>query len=177
MKQYVRNFFESILQNRQFYMGVAMIMVVAYHSMDVCPNKLIAALLYPGFLGVDIFLLLSGYGMSHSFVKNALPMFYKHRVSRLIPSFLMLMISVTMLDAFLDVHPFSIAALFANVTSLSFWGVGGPVIEWYLCFLIYLCICFPLIAKLINREWGGVFFGYANCYNNTIIVGAALLAV
>lgn len=52
----------SVLQNRTSSMGIAMIMVLLYHFDQIhC---------YPGFLGVDIFLFLSAYGLFLSLSKR-----------------------------------------------------------------------------------------------------------
>ena len=34
-----------------------------------------------------------------------------------------------------------------NLTTLSFWRVGGQCIEWYLSFLVYLYLLFPVLYK------------------------------
>lgn len=94
--------FESILENRRLFMGIAIVMVVLYHSMGTYDNRVIRMMFYPGFLGVDIFLLLSGYGLCNSYNQNSLHTFYKHRITRLVPLFLFLALSVTFIRTHIE---------------------------------------------------------------------------
>lgn len=118
-------------------------------------------MIYYGFLGVDIFLLLSGYGLSNSFSKNKLGTFYQHRVVRIAPLFLLMMLAITIIDVLIGQKSFTVFNLIANITTLSYLGLGGWFIEWYLCVLLYLCVLFPLFYKLLSAvrsDWGGDLF-------------------
>lgn len=49
-------------------MGIAMILVVIYHAFSCVYNPI--GVLNIGYVGVDIFLFLSGFGLASSFEKN-----------------------------------------------------------------------------------------------------------
>lgn len=160
-KERITALLESIINHRKLFMGFAMIMVILYHSISSFPNKTIGMIFYPGFIGVDIFLLLSGYGLSNSFSKNKLGTFYQHRVVRIVPLFVLMILSVSIIDALIGQKTLTMFNLFANITTLSYLGLGGWFIEWYLCVLLYLCVLFPLFYKLLSAvrsDWGGICF-------------------
>lgn len=118
--------------------------------LSVCKEIKLLWLFYPGFIGVDIFLFLSGYGLSQSWEKNTVATFYIHRLKRILPMFLCF-------QGFISVwqNIFSPSATYfdtiCNFTTLSFWGFGGWPAEWYLSFLLYLYLLFPLFYKLASR--------------------------
>ena len=79
-KHLISNSLQSLFENRTETMGIAMLMVLLYH--------LKGTWFYPGFLGVDIFLFLSAYGLSRSYKTNTLGIFYKRRLNRVVPLYL-----------------------------------------------------------------------------------------
>lgn len=158
IKQICEKSLDHILTNRTLYMGVAMIMVILYHSIVACPESTIFKVFYLGYLGVDIFLLLSGYGLSNSYSKNSISEFYRHRVVRLLPLFLLLTFTATIICGVFGKYDISITTFIYNMTSLSFWGIGGHFVEWYLCTLILLCLLFPVIYRVVTSyNYGGYF--------------------
>ena len=76
----------SVIQNRTCSLGIALTMVLLYQFDQIhC---------YPGFLGVGIFLFLSAYGLCKSIEKNAVVLFYKHRVERVVPMYLIMGVGI-----------------------------------------------------------------------------------
>lgn len=145
----LNSIFSRIVNNRQLYMGVAMIMVVMYHS-GLSKDAGMWKIFYPGFLGVDIFLFLSGYGLCHSFVKNDLKTFYLRRFSRVLPLYILLSLVITCFIAF-NGKDLSIFDWICNITTLNYLGFGGCFIEWFLSAILILYILFPFIFHVIRN--------------------------
>lgn len=139
-KQQVSQNLQAFIDNRKESMGLAMIMVVFYH--------LKTTVFYAGFMGVDIFLFLSAYGLCHSYKKYNLSTFYKHRAKRIVPLFLLLGALANVIYLCFYHHGLSIWDMFCNMTSLNYWKLGGYIYEWYLCFLLILYLLFPIINKI-----------------------------
>lgn len=74
-------------------MFIAIIGVVFYH---LALRGIPLGRLNIGYIGVDIFMLLSGYGISKSLQHNTISRFYKNRVRRILPMWT-LMISLSWL--------------------------------------------------------------------------------
>ncbi len=145
-KQHITQNLQAFIDNRKESMGLAMIMVVFYH--------LKTTVFYAGFMGVDIFLFLSAYGLCHSYKKNSLSTFYKHRAKRIVPLFLLLGALANVVYLCFYHYELSIWDIFCNMTSLNYWKLGGYIFEWYLCFLIILYLLFPIINEISGL--GGV---------------------
>lgn len=62
LRQYIEKSFKLLFTYRTEAIGIAMLMVVLYHINTLW--------FYPGFLGVDIFLYLRGYGLCRSYEKS-----------------------------------------------------------------------------------------------------------
>lgn len=125
-------------------------MVVFYH----CPwkNFIMKLLSYLGFLGVDIFFLFTGFGLCYSIQKNSISEFYKRRLIRIVPMFLVLAIITTLL-----MGDYSWSSWLCNLSTLSYYGIGGHRIDWYLSSLFAFYLLFPLFYKSLSmcRNRGG----------------------
>lgn len=136
-------YYKSI--DKQLLMGVAITLVWLYHMRCTCHvgNYVFG----PGFIGVDIFFFLSGYGLCYSINKNSLKKFYANRVKRVYPLFCILAVFYTAMRLFLGL-PVSIWDWFCNIFSLSYYKIGGQYISWYLSVQLLLYLLFPLIYRL-----------------------------
>lgn len=82
------NFIERISKHRAVLMALAITIVVVYHFkcwINGFPWYAGMVLQY-GYIGVDIFYFLSGFGLAYSFQKNTLGTFYENRMRRILPS-------------------------------------------------------------------------------------------
>ena len=85
---------EIIVENKPLFLGIAILMVLFYHQpVDGVINNIY---FYPGFLGVDIFMFFSGLGLCYSLKKNSVSVFYKHRMKRIIPLYVILGLIVSL---------------------------------------------------------------------------------
>jgi len=149
---------EVLEEHRSFYMGTAMAMVVLYHLFVYDEENKLLVMFYPGYLGIDVFLLLSGYGLCRSYQQHSLATFYKRRFVRLIPIYFLFATVVSVLrDAGGDgLSPWDWVC---NLTTLSYWGAGGIIIDWYISTLILLYLFSPLLFRAC-KDWG-VFCPFA----------------
>lgn len=76
-------FILEIKNNRTEIMGIAIISVLIYHAFCWIYNPIGAFNI--GYFGVDIFLFLSGFGLSFSYEKNKIRTFYNNRFLRIMP--------------------------------------------------------------------------------------------
>lgn len=152
-------------ETRRFWMGVAIIVVFLYHLIFFSVgqiefphwfNLLVSPPVGNGWLGVDIFLFLSAYGLCHSYEKNSLSTFYLNRIRRIIPIYFVFAIVVTIF--FLKSEsPLEIATdWLKQMTGLAvFKPFGNPDhIEWFTPALILMYLFFPLIYKTV--KWTSV---------------------
>ena len=75
----------KILNNRPFFTGIAIILVVLYHYYCAVSNVRLLSIFRRGYIGVDIFFFFSGLGLGYSYNKNSLTQFYKNRLWRIMP--------------------------------------------------------------------------------------------
>lgn len=112
---------KTVISNRNVFMGIAIVMVVLYHyNTGLSFQKLF----YPGFLGVDIFLFFSGYGLCRSYETHSLQDFYKRRFTGILPMFLLLAIVKCSLYT-TNGGNLSVADWICSLTTLNYWRVGG----------------------------------------------------
>lgn len=149
----ILKYFENAFNQRHLMMGVAMIMVILYHLFNVVNSKCLA-IFYPGFMGVDIFLFLSGYGLCFAFNKYDLPIFYKRRILRIIPLFVLMAFIVTLIKVSTG-QSANIWDWFCNLSTLSYYQCGGFFVDWYLSALLLFYLTFPLLYRLMKHRMGG----------------------
>ena len=103
-----------------------------------------------GFIGVDSFLFLSGYGLCFSYKKNSIWSFWLRRLKRIMPKYIVYAIVATILGVTLGNKNISIWDLCCNITTLSYYNIGGWFIDWYLAALVIFYLSFPLIYPLVS---------------------------
>ena len=131
-------------------MGFAIIIVVLYHfcnrgGTDAIDNVFRAAF-SQGYVGVDIFMVLSGLGLTYSLSKNEnFREYYIKRWVRIFPFFTF----ITLIECWIiRGETFWLALL--RSTTLGYW-FGFPYIDWYIPALVGLYVIFPLIYRCIVK--------------------------
>ena len=149
--------YSRILLQRNFYLGVAMLLILFFHLFYGYKLQPWKAVFSRGFYGVDIFLFFSAFGLCYSYNKNSLSNFYKNRAKRVLPFFITLAIFRIMWYV-CHGNTISIWEVFATLTGLSYFIVlGGIWVDWYLCALLILYAIFPVTYRFIKKySWGGV---------------------
>ena len=100
---------------------------------------------------VDIFLFLSAFGLSYSYKENSLSHFYKNRLIRIFPLFVIAQIVCTLLVQYQTRQSASLIDWISNLSSFSYYGIGGTTFNWYISFILLLYILFPLLHLLIKK--------------------------
>lgn len=145
----------DISQHRLTLMGFSIVMIVCYHALCWIFNPIGEFNL--GYAGVDVFFLLSGYGLRSSFERNSLVVFYSHRFKRIYPVYF-----VTVLTTYFIINgDWTLQNLVENLTTIGFYSEHGyNRIDWYAESLFTFYLLFPLIYNLRRFEWGGLIFLY-----------------
>lgn len=147
-------------ENRAYLMGIAISWIVLFHvwlwcSMSGIETAWWLALFDKGALGVDIFLLLSAFGLQASIERNSLLQFYKNRAKRLFPVYLFFLLTLFLtFERHCPIDRMMIQSL-AQVTGFSLFQYPeffscGFCFDWFTPAIILLYICFPLVSKVVQ---------------------------
>lgn len=130
-------FLTRILDHRNYLMGVAIALVLIFHFGCWVYNPV--GRLNMGYVGVDIFLFLSGLGLSFSYEKHPPLTFYAHRLKRIYPVYFAA-VSLTFL-----LKDWSLREALNNYLLLGLYTDGGQNrYDWYLESLFTFYLLFPL---------------------------------
>lgn len=136
-------------------MGFAILIIVFYHFCNrggtTVIDKVLRGLFSQGYVGVDIFMVVSGLGLTYSLLKNEnLREYYIKRWVRIFPFFTF----ITLVECWL-IRGESFGLALLRSTTLGYW-LGFPYIDWYIPALVGLYVIFPTIFHLIvkpRRYW------------------------
>lgn len=158
---------EYFSKYRKELMGIATIMILIIHSYEcrVTYPKIIDIIFSKTFIGVDIFLFVSGLGCMYSLKENNIVKFYVHRIQRIMPYYLPI-VMVFAAWKFIAAHG-GVIDWILYITTLSFWqkGIGF----WYIALLLPLYFATPYIERLYRR--------FSNPYVVTTVLIIAIFAV
>lgn len=137
---------KDISTYRSELMGWAILWIMMLHF-TFTQIKPFGFLAQYGFAGVDIFMLVSGFGLFFSLEKNSqiIP-FYKKRFLRIFPTYYIL----GLFASILLYHDNVITYLF-RYSTIGFW-TGGVYGEWYIPSIVFLYIFTPIIKKLYDLK-------------------------
>ena len=138
---------------RAYLMGIAMIGVVLFHiaQHQEYTNPVSRMLLYVfgnGYLGVDIFFLLSAYGLCYSYNNNSLKRFYWNRFIRIIPAY-----PLALIIGYVEAGTHWKQACYEFVQQITGIAIFNGTLDilWYMEALIILYVFFPIFYKLCQR--------------------------
>lgn len=151
--------YQQMLMNKFFFSGLAILGICLSHLIGVDRETPYWQIFYPGFVGVDIFLFYSGYGLCRSWEQNRPRVFYIRRMKRVYPLLIVFTLLLYGIAHFLKGETVTFFDILCNLTTLNFWNVGGILAEWYISFILYLYILFPLFYRLVMRYGVGVIGG------------------
>lgn len=138
----------TLSSKRGEWMGIAIIMVLLFHLSGKSPIANYMGWANHWYFGVDIFLVLSGFGLCYSYKKNTLTTFWWHRVKRVMPLYIIqLLIRYFVMGT--DCSPMTIIS---EVTTLSMWNVGDGWINWYVDAIMFFYLIFPLLYKCVKKS-------------------------
>ena len=133
-------------------MGLAMLAVMFYHA-GYLELGLLNGPRALAFGGVDIFVLLSGLGLSMSLTrrKQEYGGFLVRRMKRVLPAYFAVMVPYTLY--LLISHRASISTFFWNATLLQYWVRPAGQFNWYMTgIMIYYILTPPLTARLARSK-------------------------
>ena len=145
----------EISSNRTYLMGIAMLIVLVYHLFCWVYNPI--GRFNIGFVGVDIFLFLSGFGLRESFERNSIRKFYYNRIVRILPIYI---VAVT-LTYLIFTTRWSFTSFINNLLTIGIYTEGGiNRYDWYLESLFTLYFTFPLFFYTRKTKYYGlaIFF-------------------
>lgn len=140
------NIFGLVSQYRALLMGIATIFVYIFHdpifthtpAIDIVKNRL--------FIGVDIFIFLSGYGLYFtSLKKQSIKSFYIKRIERVYPSFLVVAGCVCL------IQDSDFRETLTILSTIGYWW-GDSFQSWYISAIILFYILFPFYLKVFNKQ-------------------------
>lgn len=170
-------------EHRKAYMGLAMLWIIGYHFY-LEQSEVINHYFFPfkmlfrnGFVGVDIFFILSAYGLCCSWERSKVLEFYKKRFIRIIPLYLLFLILCkyvlhahhVLTDGLLQMMSLSVF----NTSLTRTQEMGG---EWFVPAIINLYLIFPLLFMGIKwvdgrfQKWGA----YAVVIGSILVSGGAI---
>lgn len=141
----------DIIRQRSFLMGIAILWIMMYHSEIVIGNSYIRHIKSLGYGGVDIFLFCSGMGCYFSYFRERdLIAFFKRRISRIFPQWILFMLLWIPLNCF--VNHISVNAILGNLLCLqALTGLGNDM-NWYISALWVLYILAPYLCEACDRS-------------------------
>ena len=157
--------------SRAFLMGISILWIIAFHYCyysALLSNSALKFLFGRGYLGVDIFMFLSAYGLCHSYVRNGALKFYGRRAQRIFPMYLVfLLVVLTIYGSNYEDSPWLL--FFYQITGLAVFRQVD--VEWFIPALICLYVTFPLIFKGVK-----FIYGKAPLAIPVIVIGLSLAA-
>ena len=147
---------EQLSRFRPYLMGMAALFIILCHaaaSHVLMPNWLGKVLRF-GNSGVDLFLFLSGLGCYYSLSKTTqggIITFYKRRLSRLLPAYLIIYVPLNAVLLLIGVR--SVFEVALSLTTLEFWLFHRGA--WFISLIIPLYFLSPLLFKAMRsrRKW------------------------
>lgn len=158
-----QNGFELLTKYRGAIMGIAALSIYYFHAwtpLTLEPQESSIIILsfiehvYKeiGFLGVDIFFLLSGIGLTFAIKKESLAKFYYRRMRRIILPFVTIGIirGIT--------QNWSWATIIGNITGFNFYAKDVNSFLWFVPAIITLYLFFPLYYKFFSKSQNKIIF-------------------
>lgn len=135
-----QNFSDIISNYRTPIMGIAIVCIMLYHQTWVLNGFFMEWIHLLGYIGVEIFLFLSGFGLVHSLSKNKLNQFYRHRIKRILPAcFIFGILKIS----------FSFILAMPNKSNIFFDLLG--LSHWYIYAIVIYYLLSPMLYKIIKR--------------------------
>lgn len=157
MKVKRTNIVEKISQYRTELMGISIIWIMLFHSGIVAPDFKVFRIIwyltvsFGGGIGVNIFLILSGFGLMCSWIKKnknakkeSILEFYKRRFKRILPAYIIVS-GIYYVLTFTDFGSF-----ICNIIGLNFF-VDGVRTFWYIYAILICYLFFPVYIKLQKK--------------------------
>ena len=142
---------KDTLKYRNAWLGIAMLMIVWYHSKLLLPGAVLGFAKSIGYGGVDICLFASGIGCWFSLDSNGdyLP-FMKRRLRRVMPAYLCFIPFWILFRMLTD--PISPLAILGNILAFQYYTGLGEHFNWYIGGILILYIISPLLKYMMDQR-------------------------
>lgn len=143
--------FKLISKYRKSIMGIAALMILIFHGWDIrfsavpVLGSFEGFLKQNGYLGVDVFLFLSGYGLFYSMEKGNVKNYYIHRIIKLFPA---LIISAAI---YALVESKGLMYFVKAITGYGFYFENIFFFLWFITAIISISLVFPLYYYLMKK--------------------------
>ena len=137
---------DDISTYRSELMGWAILWIMMLHFTftQIKPLGFIAQF---GFAGVEIFMMVSGFGLYYSLNKNGkLHPFYKKRLLRIFPTYYFLGLFASLL-----LYNDNLLQYLFRYSTIGFWS-GGIYSGWYIPSIVFMYLLSPYIKKLYDMQ-------------------------
>lgn len=138
----------NISLQRDTLMGIGIISVILFHMYTTLATHDLDCFSL-GFIGVDIFIMASGYGLCRSYENNSIRMFYCRRLQKILPLYFLFVIFIQIINV-LGNSFFSIQDMLEQFFAISF--IKGKNVEWYVPSILILYLVFPFLYKSISKN-------------------------
>ncbi len=155
-------------ESRSFWMGLSIIWIFIYHLFLFCPFSIseieprgnyiftfgsLMQIYRTGYIGVDVFLFLSAFGLSCSYDNNRVRVYYINRIKRIYPLYIVFLMTFYILLVFLLSNPSfkDFRIYIVQCSGLAALKLFKFDIEWFTPALIVLYVLFPLIYKVVKE--------------------------
>ena len=140
----------DLFKYRNVWMGIAILLVVFFHTEMVFRNPVLRAVQEYGYGGVDIFIFASGIGCYYSLHANANPAeFIKRRVVKIMPTYLCFMIVwLIYKKTFFEM---SITSMIGNLFCVQNFTYKGNEFNWYVSAMWLMYLLAPFLTALADR--------------------------
>lgn len=157
------NGFKLIMQYRNVIMGIATIWIFIFHTwIPVFNNPTGSVTLFfhnieeyirkIGYCGVDIFLLLSGMGLTYAIKKGSLARFYYRRIRRVfLPYFAAALVCW-------PVKHWTFLEFLGNASGYTFFAKHIHTFGWFVPAIVILYLAFPLYYKFFSKVKSKLLF-------------------
>lgn len=126
-------------------MGISMVSIMLYHQNWITNGIFFEWVRMLGYIGVEVFLFISGFGIAHSLAKNSLGQYYKNRVIRLIPACILF-----------DLCKIALSYIPTMLLCKTSFGLVFSVTLVHICHSCLLPACPCYLQN--NRQTGGLHF-------------------
>ena len=144
--------FSLVGKHRKAIMGFAALIILMFHKYrcifpaDSFLYQIESSLVGCGGVGVDIFFLISGIGLTYSIKKTSIGIFYYKRIKRLIIPFWLIGIVRGLFDHL------SIMEIIGNITGVNFWTKNILSLLWFVPAIATFYFLFPLYYKFFEKS-------------------------
>lgn len=142
--------FSLLSKYRGQLMGVAILLVALFHSSMDHAYLCIDILCFGGDMGVDIFFLVSGFGMYYTFLKKPkLSQFYLKRIVRIVPAWFLVNLYIRFQGhSWPEIDK---VFLIKTMTGFSFW-IDGNLYFWYVPAMLAFYLITPCFMCLYRKK-------------------------